>query len=162
LSKSGDPDVRNHLKLWVVVLAFLTLLQIAATLLAPRSFSLTLISDVIGFLLMLSVLFVFLIDVIASPRQTRMFWTLLATCWGIRIVGQAMWMYFNLVLRKEVPNPFIGDILLCLSNIPVLAALLLQPHLDPVESRKSKGVVDFLLLLLWWLYLYLFFVIPWQ
>ena len=154
--------MRNHLKLWVVVLAFLTLLQIAATLLAPRSFSLTLISDVIGFLLMLSVLFVFLIDVIASPRQTRMFWTLLATCWGIRIVGQAMWMYFNLVLRKEVPNPFIGDILLCLSNIPVLAALLLQPHLDPVESRKSKGVVDFLLLLLWWLYLYLFFVIPWQ
>jgi diguanylate cyclase (GGDEF)-like protein len=162
LSKSGDPDVRNHLKLWAVVLAFLMLLQIAATLLVPRSFSLTLINDVIDFLLMLSVLFVFLVNVSASPRQTRMFWTLLATCWGIRIVGQAMWMHFDLVLQKEVPNPFIGDILLCLSNIPVLAALLLQPHLDPVEGRKSKGVVDFLLLLLWWLYLYLFFVIPWQ
>src|ERR1019366_6807644 len=34
-----------------------------------------------------------------------------------------------------------------------LAALLLQPHLDPVKERESKGTVDFLLLLLWWLYL---------
>jgi diguanylate cyclase (GGDEF)-like protein len=49
-----------------------------------------------------------------------------------------------------------------LSSIPVLAALLLQPHLDRVEERRSQGIVDFLLLLLWWLYLYLFFVIPWQ
>src|ERR1035441_10667950 len=86
----------------------------------------------------------------------------LAACWGLRIVGQAMWMYFDLVLRKEAPNPFVGDILLFLSNIPVLAALLLQLHMDPVEGRKSQGTVDFLLLLLWWLYLYLFFVIPWQ
>src|ERR1035437_7892115 len=71
-------------------------------------------------------------------------------------------MYSDLVLIKEVPNPFVGDILLWLSNIPVLAALLLQPHRDPMEGRKSMGLVDFLLLLVWWLYLYLFFVIPWQ
>ena len=87
---------------------------------------------------------------------------LLAACWGVTLVAQAMWMYFDLVLRKEAPNPFVGDILLFLSNIPFLAALLLQPHLDPVKDRESKGTVDFLLLLLWWLYLYLFFVVPWQ
>ena len=160
--KSGDTGLRSHLRLWAVIIGCLTLVQIAATLLVPRSFSLTLINDVIDLLLMFSVLFVFLVNVKASPRQTHLFWTLLAACWGIRVVGQAMWMYFDLVLRKEAPNPFAGDILLCLSNIPVLAALLLQPHLEPVEGRKSKRVVDFLLLLLWWLYLYVFFVIPWQ
>ena len=42
------------------------------------------------------------------------------------------------------------------------AALLLQPHADPVQNRKTQRTVDFLLMLLWWLYLYLFFVIPWQ
>ena len=154
--------MRSQLKFWAVIVVCLTLLQVAATLLVPRSFSLTQISDVIDLLLMLSVLFVFLVNVNASPGQTRLFWTLLATCWGIGIVGQSLWMYFNLVLRKEVPNPFIGDILLFLSNIPVLAALLLQPHADPVQGRKTPRVVDFLLMLLWWLYLYLFFVIPWQ
>ena len=160
--KPGDPDLQNHLILWVALVAFLTLEQIAATLLVPRALPLTLITDVIGFLLMLSALLVFLVNVSASPKQTQLFWMLLAACWGVRIVGQAMWMYFDLILRKEAPNPFVGDILLFLSNIPVLAALLLQPHLNPVEGRKSRGAVDFLLLLLWWLYLYLFFVIPWQ
>ena len=75
---------------------------------------------------------------------------------------QAMWMYFELVLRKEAPNPFVGDVLLFLSEIPVLAALLLQANLDQVERRKATSRVDFLLLLLWWLFLYLFLVIPWQ
>ena len=162
LSTSGDPFVWNHLKLWGVMIGIVTLVQIAAPILVPRSYSLTLINDVFDLILLLSAVCVFLANVNASPRQTRVFWTLLATCGGIRIVGQAMWIYFDLVLRKEVPNPFIGDILLCLSNIPVLAALLLQPHLDPMEDRKSRGVVDFLLLLIWWLYLCLFFVIAWQ
>ena len=146
----------NHLKLWGVMIGFMTMVQIAATILVPRSYFLTLINDAFDFILVLSAVCVFLANVNASPGQTRVFWTLVATCWGMRIVGQAIRMYFDLVLRK------VGDILLCLSNIPVLAALLLQPHLDPVEGRKARGAVDFLLLLIWWLYLYLFFVIPWQ
>ena len=156
------PDPRHPLSLWIALVAFLTLGQIAATAFVPRSLSLTLINDVIEFLLMLSALLVFLVNASAHPRPTRLFWMLLAAGWGVTLVSQAMWMYFDLVLRKEVPNPFVGDILLFLSNIPFLAALLLQPHLDPVKDRKSKGTVDFLLLLLWWLYLYLFFVVPWQ
>ena len=162
LLKTGGTDLRNYLKVWAAFVAFCALVQIAASLLIPRSLLLTLITDVIAFILVLSAFFVFSLNVSASPRQTQLFWMLLATCWGARIVGQAMWMYFDLVLRKELPNPFIGDILVFLSNVPVLAALLLQPHLDPVEGRKSRGTVDFLLLLLWWLYLYVFFVIPWQ
>ena len=156
------PDPRHHLSLWAALVVFLTLGQIAATAFVPRSLSLTLINDVIEFLLMLSALLVFLVNASASPRQTRLFWMLLAAGWGVTLVAQAMWMYFDLVLRKEVPNPFVGDILLFLSNIPFLAALLLQPHLDPVKGRESRGTVDFLLLLLWWLNLYLFFVVPWQ
>ena len=161
-SKPGDPNLQNHLKLCIALVAFLMLGQIAATVLVPRSLPLTLINDVIEFILILLALLVFLANASASTRQTRLFWMLLAACWGVRIVGQAMWMYFDLVLRKEAPNPFVGDILLFLSNIPALAALLLQPHLDRLEGRESQSTVDFLLLLLWWLYLYLFFVIPWQ
>jgi diguanylate cyclase (GGDEF)-like protein len=136
--------------------------QIAATVFVPRSLPLTLINDAIESILMLSAALVFMENVSTNTGRTRLFWMLLAACWGIRIAGQALWMYFDVVLRKEAPNPFVGDILLFLSNIPVLAALLLQPHVGPVEGRKSQGTVDFLLLLLWWLYLYLFIVIPWQ
>jgi diguanylate cyclase (GGDEF)-like protein len=159
-SPARSPNLQNLLKSWAALLVFLTLSQIAASLLVARGFTLTLITDVIGLVLMLSALLIFSVNVSASARQTRLFWLLLATCWGARVVGQVMWMYFDVVLRQEAPNPFIGDILLFMSNIPVLAALLLQPHL--AENRRSQRTVDFLLLLLWWLYLYLFFVIPWQ
>jgi len=161
-SKLGNLGLRNHWRLWAALVAVLTLEQIAATVFVPRSLPLTLINDAIEFILMLSAALVFMKNSSTSTRRTRVFWILLAACWGVRVVAQAMWMYFDLVLRREAPNPFVGDILLFLSNIPVLAALLLQPHLEPVGGRKSQGIVDFLLLLLWWLYLYLFFVIPWQ
>jgi len=159
------PDERNlrtYVQLWAGLVIFMALEQLAATLYVPRGTPLTAITDAIALLLMSSALIVFLVNASASPRETRLFWMLLAGCWGARIIGQSAWTYFEVVMREEVPNPFVGDILLFLSNIPVLAALLLQPHLDEFESRRLRGVVDFLLLLLWWLFLYLFFVIPWQ
>src|ERR1039457_7442790 len=41
------PDPRHHLSLWIALVVFLTLGQIAATAFVPRSLSLTLITDVI-------------------------------------------------------------------------------------------------------------------
>lgn len=161
-SRSVPSDPRYLFKLWGGLVVCLTLGQAVATFLVSRSFSLTFLNDSIQFLLMLSAVVVFSLNASKSPEQARLFWGLLAAGWGVRIIGQTMWMYFDLVLRKEAPNPFVGDILLFLSNIPVLAALLRQPHMDRAEVRKSTNTVDFVLLLLWWLYLYLFFVIPWQ
>ena len=161
-SKPGEFEPPHRWKLWAGLIAALTLGQVAATLLIPRTFFLTLITDTIGLLLMLSALLVFWVNLKACGRDTRLFWALLGVCWGVRVFGQILWMYFDVILRKEVPNPFVGDVLLFLSNIPVLAALLLQPDLDAVENRESQGPMDFLVLLLWWLYLYLIFVIPWQ
>lgn len=149
-------------KVLLAFVALLTLAQVAATLLVPRSFSLSIINDGLEFFLILAAVFVFSLNASVSTRHVRLFWIFLAASWTVRIVVQAMWMYFELVLRREAPNPFVGDIALFLSAIPILAALMLQPSLDRVERRKTTSRVDFLLLLLWWLYLYLFFVIPWQ
>jgi diguanylate cyclase (GGDEF)-like protein len=52
--------------------------------------------------------------------------------------------------------------LLFVSGVPALAGLLLQPHIATSKSKNRLGTVDFLLLLVWWVYLYLFFVLPWQ
>jgi hypothetical protein len=141
----------SRLKLWSGVLALLVCGQLAATVLVPRGFFLTLVTDVITVLLMSSALFVFLTNAKATSSQTTKFWTLVAACWAITAVGQILWMYFDLVLRKEVPNPFVGDILLFLSNVPFLAALFLQPNLSPPKGPKQQKYVDFALLLLWWL-----------
>ena len=138
------------------------LAQAGASFLLLRSFALTLITDVLAFLLMLSALLVFLVNGTASRGRIRLFWMLQVASWGLSIGAQLLWIFYEVVLRKEVPNPFVGDILLFMSNVPVVASLLLLPHLEPIDARESIDAADFLLLLLWWLYLYVFFVIPWQ
>ena len=151
-----------HVSLWAAAIVLLLAGQLTASLLVPRGFLLTLATDVIALLLMCSAVFVFLANAKATVAQTRVFWTLAASSWGITLVGQALWMYFDVVLRREAPNPFVGDVLLFLSNVPFLAALLLQPNLDRPGGAKQKKSLDFVLLLLWWLNLYLFYVLPWQ
>jgi diguanylate cyclase (GGDEF)-like protein len=148
--------------LWASVAAGLVMEQFAAMLLVAPGLALTVITDTVGLLLTLSATLVFLDNRYASRGPVRLFWTLFTTCWGIRAVVQMVWMYYDVVLRQEAPNPFIGDVLLFLSSIPMLAALLLQAGGRERDESKSSGFVDFALLLMWWLYLYLYFVTPWQ
>jgi len=73
----------------------------------------------------------------APPRRSQAFWLLFGIGLGTWLLGQIIWTYFEVVLHQDVPNPFIGDVILFL-------------------------YVDFALLLIWWVFLYLFVVIPWQ
>ena len=44
----------------------------------------------------------------------------------------------------------------------MMAALAVQPHIQRNDHSLRLVTLDFFLLLTWWLYLYLFIVIPWQ
>jgi len=97
----------------------------------------------------------------ATPRA-RLFWALLALGLATWLISQLMWTYVEVYLRHEAPNPFFGDVILFLHIVPMMAAVALQPHLQQNNRTVRVGSLDFALLLTWWLYLYLFVVIPWQ
>jgi diguanylate cyclase (GGDEF)-like protein len=78
------------------------------------------------------------------------------------LFAQVLWTYFEVFLRQDTPNPFVGDVILFLHVVPMMAALAVQPHIQRNDHSLRLISVDFLLLLTWWLYLYLFIVIPWQ
>jgi signal transduction histidine kinase len=78
------------------------------------------------------------------------------------LVGQSIWTYFEVVLHQDAPNPFIGDVILFLHPVPMIGALALKPHDRRDDLNVHTGYLDFSLLLVWWVYLYLFVVIPWQ
>lgn len=67
-----------------------------------------------------------------------------------------------MVKRQEVPSLFTGDAILFLHIVPMMAALALQPSVEQHDRDLRLGSLDFALLLVWWVYLYLFAVIPWQ
>jgi signal transduction histidine kinase len=103
-----------------------------------------------------------LMNAFSPHRRTRAFWLLLALGCGSWLAGQITWSYFEIVLRRDVPNPFLGDVVLFLHAVPMMWALTLRPHDGRDDLNVQLSYVDFGLLLVWWVYLYLFVVIPWQ
>ena len=130
--------------------------------LLPRGLARAAFSDIVCALLMLSVLIVTSLNGISSKGRMRVFWILQATGWGLWLTDQLLWIIFDLVLQKQMPVMFSADALLFMSGVPILASLLLRPHFQPSERSARLGALDFSLLLLWWLYLYVFYVICWQ
>ena len=103
-----------------------------------------------------------LLNVTAPGRRARAFWILMAAGCGAWLVSQMIWTYFEVILRTDVPNPFLGDVIVFLHPVPMIAALALKPHDRRDDLNVRVTYFEFSLLLFWWVYLYIFAVIPWQ
>lgn len=118
--------------------------------------------DIAQNILLAAATFAFLTNVRTASRKSRLFWALMSLGLMMWLVSQVMWTYFEVYLRQEAPNPFVGDVILFLHIVPMMAAVALQPHVQQDDRAIRVGTLDFALLLTWWLFLYLFVVIPWQ
>ncbi len=152
-------------KLWVSLLVALVLAQTAASLLMPRGAALTIASDLIQGALLLVVTTAFLANTSRARCATlhiRLFWILMSVGMIFWLTYQGMWNYFEVFKRQDVPNPFLGDVVLFLHLVPMIAALAVLPHLREGERDERVRMLDFTLLLIWWVFIYVYTVIPWQ
>lgn len=98
-----------------------------------------------------------------TPQWRRnLFWMLVAMSCTLWMIGQFEWTYYELYLHRPLPDNDPGDIVFFLRGIPMMAALTLRPHLRRGELRLRFGYLDFALLLSWWIFLYVFIVLPWM
>jgi signal transduction histidine kinase len=152
-------------KLWIVLLVGLVLAQIAASLLMRRGDALMIASDLIQGGLLLVATAAYLPNAARSrcpSLHIRLFWILMSLGMFFWLTYQAMWNYFEVLKRQDVPDPFLGDIVLFLHLVPMIAALAVLPHLHEDERDERVRMLDFTLLLIWWVFIYVYFVIPWQ
>jgi diguanylate cyclase (GGDEF)-like protein len=152
----------KHQKLWIGGALVLTALLGIASALLPKGLTLAAVSDIVSGVLMLSALFAFAGNGLASKGRLRWFWMLQAAGWALWFCDQMVWVTFDLILQQKVPAMYPADALLFLAGAPMFAGLLLRPHQQPSERSARLGALDFSLLLLWWLYLYVSFVVCWQ
>jgi len=141
------------------------LAQTAASLLMPRGEVLTIASDLIQGVLLLVATAAFLPNTARSRCPTfhiRLFWILMSVGMLFWLTYQGMWNYFEVVKRQDVPDPFLGDIVLFLHLLPMIAALAVLPHLREDERDERIRMLDFALLLTWWVFIYVYAVIAWQ
>ena len=145
-----------------ILAAGLVSLEAVLAFTVPHSYRLTALGDLTQCLILLFVLLAMLGNVGAAEARPRLFWALMTLGCGIWLCVQILWTYVEVFLRTDVPNPFVGDVALFLHLVPMMGALAVRPDLERDESVAQPGGLDFLLLVTWWLYLYLFVVIPWQ
>jgi signal transduction histidine kinase len=152
----------NRSRVWVLGACALVFAQALASLVLHPGFRLIALSDVAQCILLLSGTLAFLPNVFATQGRPRLFWALMTLGLAFWFSYQLFWTYFEVYLRQDVPNPFVGDVVLFLHIVPMMAALALQPHVKQYERATRLGTLDFSLLLVFWIYLWLLAVIPWQ
>jgi diguanylate cyclase (GGDEF)-like protein len=147
---------------WTAIVCAVVCVHILLSLLAPRGFALTAFGDILQNVVLLCATIAFLVNVRTASPKARLFWALMGLGLGMWLASQVLWTYFEVYLRHEAPNPFVGDVILFLHIVPMMAAAAIQPHVQQDDRSIRVGTLDFALLLTWWLFLYLFIVIPWQ
>ena len=154
----------SRTRLWFLLIA-LVVAQIATSLLMARGPALTIGSDLIQGSLLLVATVTFLSNTAHSrcaTVQIRLFWMLMSAGMLFWLIYQGMWNYFEVIQRQDVPNPFLGDVVLFLHLVPMIAALAVLPHVREEERDERIRMLDFTLLLTWWIFIYVYAVIPWQ
>ena len=56
---------------------------------------------------------------------------------------QMLWTYYEVILRRDVPDLFAGDIIIFLHIVPLMAALALRPHVPRDEYAARVGQARF-------------------
>jgi len=155
--------MRGRNKLWALTLVCLVVVQAAGSLaLSGHRFALAALSDVLQCLLLSCAVLPYFLAAVKATGRVRAFWWLMVLGLSTWLSYGFLWMYFEVVLRRDVPNLFIGDAVLFLHFVPMMAALALQPNLNQDDRELRLGSLDFAFLLLWWVFLYIYSVIPWQ
>jgi signal transduction histidine kinase len=148
-------------KLWLCgVIALVCLQTLAST--ALHGYARIAASDLTQLILLLSGTIALLPLVKKSYGRARIFWALMSLGMGFWLLYQTLWSYFEVLLRRPVPDLFAGDIVLFVHLVPMIAAMAVQPHIHQDERHARLGSLDFTMLLIWWLYLYVIILVPWQ
>jgi diguanylate cyclase (GGDEF)-like protein len=154
--------VRKTTKLWIATAIALSLVQFAASALLPRGVALSAVSDIVSSLLFLALIISFVRNAIPTRGRLRVFWIMQSVGWSVALINQLWWMYWDVVLQKQVPMLFAGDVLMFIPGLLMLSGLLLRPHLQQSRRSARLGTVDFLVMVLWWVFFYAYLVSCWQ
>jgi signal transduction histidine kinase len=143
---------------WVVFVGGYTL----ASLLLPHGAGLSTVSDLTEAFVALFANTCLLANAASPYRRRNAFWMLLALGCTLWLAGQLVWIYQDLVRHQPAQGPFPGDLLFFLHTVPFMAALAVLPHARKMRETLRYGFVDFSLLAILWLYVYIFLAIPWK
>jgi signal transduction histidine kinase len=145
--------------LLAVGIACLILAVAAVSLVAPRGPRLTAFGDILALALMVATSAAVLRNAFTQGRL-RVFWLLLGFGCVQWTINTFLWFYYEVILHRAIPEPCIGDVILFLHIATFMAAIAFRPHRPRKDRKVLLDTLNFLMLLIWWVFLYAFIVFP--
>jgi signal transduction histidine kinase len=126
----------------------------------PNPFFRTAMGDLIPLLVIAAACLLCAKNAFDSRGHTRLFWSLMAAAMAMWCLNQTCWVWFEVVVRQPVPDPFPAGIMLYLHVVPMMAAVAIRPHHADEREGMLPSALNVLILLVWWVVVYAFFVFP--
>jgi signal transduction histidine kinase len=130
------------------------------SMLLQRGSLLTAFADIYQLILTLLALPAVVALVFQTRKQTRLFWCLIAVGSFMSVINLGLWVMLEVVLKRELPEPFIGDVVLFLHLVPFMAAAAVRPHRLEEDQQRYSTTLNLLMLVVWWVFLYAFIIFP--
>jgi signal transduction histidine kinase len=99
-------------------------------------------------------------NALGSRGHARLFWSLMTAGMVTWAFNQAGWAWFEVVVRKPLPDPFLGDVVLFMHMVPIMAAVSIRPQTAEAGESMLGNMINVLIVLAWWVIVYAFVIFP--
>ena len=162
LASGGSRGLPPLLSLWPAIAAAGLAVQAALSLALQETTRLTAYNNILHFFVLLIATCFAAGNALRSNQAIRLFWIFLASGLGLWAVNPLSWVYYVLIVKQESPDIVLFSPVLFLHTVLIVAAVAVRPHLRTASDRPYRTTLNLLLLLLFWVFLYLFLMLPYQ
>jgi PAS domain S-box-containing protein len=159
---SSDLQARSRALFWPTALIAILVVRALVSFTARPDSPLLAYGGISYFLLLLIAGSFVISNAIRKTLGSRSFWVLLAFGYSLWALDQWIFLYHQFILHTDVPDSSIADPVLFLHLVPFTAAVASLLTLQGSPPKLYRVISNFLLLLFFWGFLYVYAVFPYQ
>jgi len=156
------PGLRYRFNPWPALLLGILVVKTALSLTLRHNVNASSYNSVVYFLLLLLATGFASLNAVQNTLGNRPFWVFLSAGTGLWLLDQWLYLYYVIGLHTDVPDSSIADPALFLHIVPFMAAVAIRPYSDRSQLKPSRATLNFLVVLLFWVFLYAYLLFPYQ
>lgn len=158
----GPQGHRFPLSLWLGLLVGFLAIKAVLSLVLGLADKFAMYGTGAYFLLLLLATGLAVQNALEGTQGRRLFWIFIAAGYGLWALDQWLYVYYGVFQHTDVPDSSIADPALFLHLVPLMAAIAMQPHLERSDRKSYRATLNFLFLLVFWVFLYAYLLFPYQ